>query len=697
MTLKLVLGAAALAAGCSQSPGRGSVHLTQPNPPPLVGNTQVMMSFDRVAGFYTAPFPSDDLRKADGTVDLSGFPNPQSATLMAQAITLASLAGGFASSAGIFFETTAAIDPATLPNLAASTKPAASAFVIGIDPSSPDYLARYPVNVTFVADSSSNGPFGVANMLSLVPVQGYPLRPATRYAAVVTDAVKDAAGAALAQSPAVAALASGSAPAGMNPSALPTYVAALAAAGKAGWTSAHVAGIAAFTTGDPTAQTSLFRTSILSLPLPAPDQAFTQTEIFPEFCVYESTLKMPDYQAGTPPFLTEGGGWALDSAGNPAVQTSEEARIFVTIPRKTIPDAGFPVVLFSRTGAGGDIPLVDRGPQGVTNGPPLAPGTGPALYFARAGFAGVSVDGPLGGLRNTTNANEDFTIFNINNALALRDNIRQSALELILQAHVIPTLSLDVSDCPGAKTRLGVPEVVFDVSHLGLMGHSMGATILPLAAALEPAFKTVILSGAGSSWIENVLYKEMPLNVKPAIEFFLQYDTAHGQVLTEHDPALSVFQWAIESADPQVYDYRIVREPAPGADARHVLMFQGIVDHYILPDIANATTLTLGLDLAGDELDDSAQEPSGQTLVSDLLPLTGRGKLSYPVSGNVTPPAGGPVTAVLVQAPGDGIEDGHEIVFQTESPKHQYQCFLESSLAGTPSVPPPAGVDAGCP
>ena len=35
-------------------------------------------------------------------------------------------------------------------------------------------------------------------------------------------------------------------------------------------------------------------------------------------------------------------------------------------------------------------------------GPPRVPGSGPAREFARVGFAGVQVDGPLGGLRNTT-------------------------------------------------------------------------------------------------------------------------------------------------------------------------------------------------------------------------------------------------------------------------------------------------------
>jgi hypothetical protein len=45
------------------------------------------------------------------------------------------------------------------------------------------------------------------------------------------------------------------------------------------------------------------------------------------------------------------------------------------------------------------------------------------------------------------------------------------------------------------------------------------------------------------------------------------------------------------------------------------------------------------------------------------------------------------VTAVVSQFPGDGIEDGHEVVFQTDPPKHAYRCFLLGLVAGLPRVP----------
>jgi hypothetical protein len=276
-------------------------------------------------------------------------------------------------------------------------------------------------------------------------------------------------------------------------------------------------------------------------------------------------------------------------------------------------------------------------------------------------------------------------IFNIANPPALRDNIRQSALEIILQAHIIAAGSIqpDVSQCPGATGP-----VHFDSSHMALMGHSMGATILPLAAAFEPSYGAIIFSGEGASWIENVIYKQLPLEVKPVAELMVGENTG---TLTAFDPVLSMVQWAAESADEQVYNDRIVRDPRNGEHARHVLMEQGIVDHYILPRIANSASLSLGLDMGGAALDNNpAYVDEIQAL--NVLPLVGRGQIALPTSGNLP----GGTTAVLVQNPGDSIEDGHEMVFQTDPPKHEYRCFLQSWLAGVPVVPASGSAETPC-
>jgi hypothetical protein len=351
-------------------------------------------------------------------------------------------------------------------------------------------------------------------------------------------------------------------------------------------------------------------------------------------------------------------------------------------------------VLLIRTGAGGDRPLVDRGPQATNGGPPIVPGTGPGMYFAMEGFAGIQVDGPHGGLRNLTNGDEDYVMFNIFNGVALRDNVRESAVENVLIAHILDGLTVDASACPGA----GGATTKFDTTKLALFGHSMGATIAPLTLANEPRFGASILSGAGASWISNVIYKQKPLAVGPAISLFLGYARERFPLLAS-DPVLTLFQWAEEPADPLVYTRTILREPPLGSAPRQVLMEQGIVDHYIMPPIADATSLSLGLDFAGDPLDVKSAEVGMLEPILSMLPYSGRKQVTFPVSGNFVPAGGGaPVTAIVTQHPEDGIEDGHEIVFQTEAPKHEYRCFLKGYAAGVaPLVPQGMTATSPCP
>ncbi len=252
-------------------------------------------------------------------------------------------------------------------------------------------------------------------------------------------------------------------------------------------------------------------------------------------------------------------------------------------------------------------------------------------------------------------------------------------------------MTVDVSNCPGAVAPGNVAR--FDVGTMALMSHSMGSTISPLALAIEPRFRAGLLSGAGGSWIENIIYKQQPVAIKPLAQVLLGL-AGTGYDLTEHDPMVSMFQWAAESADPPVYARHITLDPAAGAP-RNVLMMQGIVDHYIMPPIADALSLALHLDLAGEERDDAAPEIAGLAPLGPLLPLVGRRAIDLPAEANLSGPAG-KVTAVVTQHPADGIEDGHEVVFQTDPPKHEYRCLLAGLLTGAPRVPAPGNAFDPC-
>ena len=307
----------------------------------------------------------------------------------------------------------------------------------------------------------------------------------------------------------IESIAAGVPPEGMSVATAGLYSSALAALEKQGIFASDIAGMSVFRTGEPTAALKKVRDDMLSRPLPKPTKPFEPAEVFDDFCVYAATIKIPTYQAGTPPYEMEGGGWVFDESGKPVVQAEEEANFVVTLPRTAMPENGFPVVVFSRTGAGGERPLVDRGVRAAPGGAAIEPGTGPARDFAKVGFAGSSIDGPHGGLRNVANKDEQFLVFNVFNMLALRDNLRQSAVELSLQAHILESIEIDASACPGLSTPGGGP-AKFDASTMAAFGHSMGASIVPLAVAFEPKLRGVILSGAGSSYIAKSSTKRSP-------------------------------------------------------------------------------------------------------------------------------------------------------------------------------------------
>lgn len=602
------------------------------------------MDFESDA-FFDAPFPSET-RRLEAGVDVASFPNGTHVQLVQRLIEIAGTSDGFGTTSTIFFRSRAPLDPAIALDYEASLGDTPVALV-NVEEGSPSFGRRHPIEVRYAEDG---GPFGEAHLLSLLPLQGRPLEASALHAAFVTTEARDAAGASLGAPASLRDLIAGRAPPGMSTAAFTEYQRALAALRTTGVDPSTLAALTVFRTWDPTAGLRDAYTRAQALAAPAPRE-LALVERFADFCVYEGLIDVPDYQRGEPPY-SEGGAWDLE-----APPRMVEARIVITVPHTAA--STLPAAIFSRTGGGGDRPLVDRGVRDAS-GATLAPGTGPALELARAGWAGISVDGPHGGLRNPEMRDEQFLIFNVANPIAMRDNVRQSALELALEARVLDGVTID--DCDGMPITL---------APRALMGHSMGATIAPLAFAIEPAFEAMILSGAGGSWIENVVYKESPVEVRPFAEIIL--GVAGRYTLHEHDPALMLLQWAGEPADPPAY-------AALAGDERHVLMLQGIVDTYILPPIANATSLSFGLDLAGEALDASEPRLASFAPLEPRLAFSGRARVALPVRG---------ATRVVVQHPEDGVEDGHEVVFQTDAPKAQYRCFLRTLASGSPMVPGP--------
>ncbi|MEZ4335476.1 MAG: hypothetical protein R3B82_02515 [Sandaracinaceae bacterium] len=515
---------------------------------------------------YAHPWPDERLRREDGTASAATFPEGNGAPLRQACVESLRGVDGFGTTSGIFFPFDAPLDPRSLPDVAASGTAAASVFVIDVDDASPERGRRALIDARFLADGGS---FGGTNLLVALPYPGLPLRPDTLYAAVVTTAVRDATGGSLEARP------------------LDTPTEAHRAADRAltamGVTADLVVQRAVFRTGDPTRglRDALAQASREEHPAIAP---LRMVEEQAGYCVLRGWIDMPVYQRGEPPYTNGGGGWAYDDAGTLLRQRHARSRVFVTVPR--VERELYPSAVFVRAGGGGDRPLVDRGPRDEHGRSP--PGSGLARELAEAGYVGLTVDGPLGGARNLAGWDEQTAIFDVLAPLALRDNVRQSALELALFAQALDGLTVDASECAGAAETVRVdPRPV-------LIGHSTGATIAPLAAAIEPRFRALVMSGAGGSWIRQVMYKRSPMEMRPLAELLLEY-WPH-RALVEHDPFLSLLQWAGEAADPIVYGRALGDRP--------VLVFQGLVDTYILPPIANPVALSLDLELGGAALDE---------------------------------------------------------------------------------------------
>lgn len=670
-SLDAIADATALESGADAAPDAPSPTVT------------VRMDFTASAGFYGAPFPSEHRRSASG-VRVNDLPGAQDNDYVRGLLQLVSSYDGFGTTSAVFFALTGPVDGASLPDDTRGLATNPSVVLVPLE--GPQAGQRAAAQVSY---QRNGGPYGAPYLLSVLPLQGVPLRPATLYAAVVLRTVRDQLGRPLDASPTVAMLQQGTAP-GLDAATSATYRGAFGALASAGIAAETIAGLTVFRTGSPAAALRRARAQLESAGALTLTSGFTRADVFPGFCVYNATLRVQGYQRGAPPYDTAGGDWVTDAQGNLVSQRTEMSRLVVTIPRATMPAEGYPLVVMVRTGGGGDRPLVDRGVQGMTGGPALQPGSGPAMEFASVGWAGAQWDGPLGGLRNSTGGDEQFLVFNVQNPAALRDNVRQSSLEAALLPQVLAGARIDVTDCPGASVPAGT-QARFDLRTLTLMGHSMGATIAPPAAAVQPAYRALLLSGCGGSYIQNVLYKEHPVRVLPVANALVGY--GGSRTMQANDPALNLFQWAAEPSDTPVYADTIVPGDSVAAP-RHVLMMQGIVDHYIMPPIANTASLSMGLDLAGPGLDATTPEVMMLPSVASQLGLVGRRALMQPVLGNRMFGAT-QVTAVLRQYPEDGVEDGHEVVFQRPEPKHDYRCFLRSLAMGTPRLPL-AGTGTDC-
>ena len=655
--------------------------------------------------FLDHPFPSDVRRDPDGSVHLSGMPNPSFNRIVQQyEDATKGLLDGFSPAAAEYFRFDGDLDTTTLPaSPTDALDPNASVQLVDVDPASPEHGKRKLVEWYF--RDSRGGLYWLPDTLAVAPAHGYPLRPKTRYALVVTRDVKSAGGGLVLPSKDLLEVLD---LLPLEPRVKATHDAfapALADLATQGLTRDRIVQLTVFTTNDPTSE--LFRvidSEKQDFPAPTVDPStWTFVKENSVSDIYEGWYgPAPNYQAGILPFKNDGdgGGFVFDADGKPIVQSTFDMRFSLVVPLASacpMPAAGYPLVLYAH-GTGGNFESVWRESGGFgTSLPPkciAAMGVDQIFHGARPGA-------PPENDPNYEN-DVDLLFFNLFNPVAARTNGRQAAIDVVQQARLFTDSHASI---PALISKTG-SEITFDTTKLMFVGHSQGGVNGPLFLAADDQTRGGVLSGTGAMITVALLEKTQPApSVAGAVRTLLGLNSPdYADELNLFHPVINLAQTLVDTTDPLHYMPYIISNPRHGK-AKSIYQTEGIQlgdacttdadcpgapwkcneqqvcengDSYAPPHGIEIASVALGLPRELPGIRPIPQDAWGG--IEDVLVPQGG------LSGNL---ANGNASGVLGQFPPEPGSDGHFVVFDIKACADQAAGFLRN-LADDPKgrVPP---------
>ena len=676
----------ALAPACSSSSSSSS-------PPSTDGgadaSTATVAAFDLGADltnpdtYWNFPFPSDLRLTAQGTPEVSGFPDPLMSSIIEGLKTVAALRKGYAQTAVAHFAWSAPMAPRKFTDVIPADK-SQPLLLIDVDPKSPERGKLWPV----VAHTPESDRYVPDNMLSVAAVPGMLLYPSRTYAFVVMRSLEDASGAELGVPPAFAALQSTTMPAA-NPqlAAWKVYQPLWLALQKAGIDASLVAVATVFTTGDPV-QTLADMSSKIEpkYPVTIENLQVRSGGNQPRNCEIVGTVSMPQFQQGTPLFDTQGT-FQYGSDGLPTKQRDETVPIAISLPQTAMPASGYPLIVYVHGSGGLSTQLFDRGKMTPAQ-PNGTPHQGPAYVVAPFGFAMAGAAMPVNPER--VPGAPELAYINFNNLAAFPFVFQQGAIEQRLFIDALSKLTISpsvVTSCTGMSLPAGATSYKLDITRLEMQGQSMGGQYANMISAIEPRIGAVAPSGAGGMWSYVVITTDALPGAAGKVGLLL----GTTKPLTFLHPALDLLQTGWEPADAFVYTRRIARLPLPGHPARDIYEpTGGPGDEYFATPIYDAMALAYSNKEAGDVVWPTMQTSLGLAGLDGILP--------YPVTKDLMSDDGRTYTAAVVQYAGDGYANPHYIFQQLDQVKYQYGCFFATFLKnGRATIPAPAALGTPCP
>jgi hypothetical protein len=358
----------------------------------------------------------------------------------------------------------------------------------------------------------------------------------------------------------------------------------------------------------------------------------------------------------------------------------------ITVPRRAMPAAGFPILLYFHGSGGTHNEVIDasRSPAPNVPGPP---GEGPAMWFARIGLAAAASPSPNNPERVPGAAPQAYIPFN--NLGAFSFLFHQGVIEQGLFLSALLAYQLDpavLAGCDGVTLPAGQTAIKYDPDQTYFGGQSLGAVYVNLVGAVDPRPRAFLPTGAGGYWSLMVLASDLFSDLTALLPPLLGTDVA----LTFMHPGMFSLQIAWEGGETFVHMARLARRPLPTYAARPIYEPVGKGDQYFATSVYDAVVLAYGNQEAGEPV-----WPEMQTALA-LEDLDGLA--SYPVVDNLTSENGDLYTGVVVQYEGDGIADPHSIYRQRDEVIYQFSCFLETMIAtGHATVPAPAALGTPCP
>ena len=658
---------------------------------------EMVLDLVGTAGFYDRGFPSDLARTPDGRPDVSNFPMGNTPTVASWKQVALRESPGFHPMMPIYLRFTE--DPprdALVPPLPpeAYTVKEAPIQIVDVDAASSEYGTRFPLSWDFRDRRDAYRPNG---LLQILP-RGKVLKEATTYAAFVTrDVVNDPEyQAAITPNPVLEALLAGRDPRTVEAAITPEMAlnarnvfAPLAEfLAREGLSPTDVLAATVWTTGSLSAPLDRLIRKISRWDAPVPSFPLVHLEERPHFYVLHGTWTAPGFQKGNFPYVTplDDGRIRYTADGSPIVQYQREADFVLTIPKKTMPEKGFPLLVYNHGTDGRADQVLTRGV--TTENGPTEEGN-PAELAAREGWATSGMAGHMGAEHQDQKPFLDafgdllpglslnIAAYNFLNPQAMRDNFFQMVAERVLFRKLANRLEIDPALCP--ETRTDGRPIVFDSDLQVVMGQSLGSMTAGAMAASSPhGYQGQVGTGAGSYGLELVFHLAMLKNQAPIggllspLFFFTGKDDITGDPF---HPVWALSKVAIGDADHAVSASRWTRSPETAASpAPHTLMVAGFFDDWVTTASQVPLFRALETDMAGPDLDGI---PESHRLLPklELAGATSRKTVVGNLDGR---------TSALLRYREDGILSGHHVFFQHAHPKMAFRKFLHAIEGGIP-------------